>query len=186
MSELPLDAYYDLTQIGEIAVSPAGDRVAQLSIQDALRIDELNHNVDLRGITEQRSIGGYNGQKEFSDSMSTVSWDLYQNGAGQYTNYRLIRPRGVTISDAEKAGWHHIESYWQLNSVVDGIGQQDGVLQYWVDGELRVDRHDVFYRTGANPDMQFSTFLLAPYIGDGSPVDQTMWIDDVILSAGRH
>ena len=28
MSELPLDAYYDLTQIGEIAVSPSGDRVA--------------------------------------------------------------------------------------------------------------------------------------------------------------
>jgi dipeptidyl aminopeptidase/acylaminoacyl peptidase len=28
MSALPLDAYYDLTQIGEVAVSPAGDRVA--------------------------------------------------------------------------------------------------------------------------------------------------------------
>ena len=28
MSELPLDAYYDLTQIGAVAVSPAGDRVA--------------------------------------------------------------------------------------------------------------------------------------------------------------
>jgi dipeptidyl aminopeptidase/acylaminoacyl peptidase len=28
MSELPLDAYYDLTQVGEIAVSPTGDRVA--------------------------------------------------------------------------------------------------------------------------------------------------------------
>ena len=28
MSELPLDAYYDLTRIGEVAVSPGGDRVA--------------------------------------------------------------------------------------------------------------------------------------------------------------
>ena len=28
MSELPLDAYYDLTQVGEVAVSPTGDRVA--------------------------------------------------------------------------------------------------------------------------------------------------------------
>ncbi|WP_435100053.1 S9 family peptidase [Halorubrum sp. N11] len=28
MSELPLDAYYDLTRIGEVAVSPSGDRVA--------------------------------------------------------------------------------------------------------------------------------------------------------------
>ena len=28
MSELPLDAYYDLTQVGEVAASPTGDRVA--------------------------------------------------------------------------------------------------------------------------------------------------------------
>lgn len=28
MSELPLDTYYDLTQVGEVAVSPGGDRVA--------------------------------------------------------------------------------------------------------------------------------------------------------------
>ncbi|MFC7096651.1 S9 family peptidase [Halobaculum marinum] len=28
MTELPLDAYYDLTQVGEVAVSPSGDRVA--------------------------------------------------------------------------------------------------------------------------------------------------------------
>lgn len=162
-----------------------GDLTAQLAIQDALMIDESNLEVDLRGITEQRSIGGYNGQHEFSDSISTVSWDLFQYSGGQYTNYKLIRPRGVTISDAEKDEWHHIESYRQLNSVVNGIGQQDGVLRYWVDGELRVDRSDVFYRTGANPDMKFSTFVLAPYIGDGSPVDQTMWIDDLVIATTR-
>jgi len=162
-----------------------GDLVAQLSIQDALMIDESNLNVDLRGITEQRSVGGYNGQHEFDDSTSTVSWDLYLYSAGQHTNYKDIRPRGVTIADADKNQWHHIESYWQLNSIVNGIGQQDGVLQYWVDGVLRVDRHDVYYRTGANPTMQFRTFLLAPYIGDGSPVDQSIWVDDLLLDTKK-
>jgi len=33
-----------------------------------------------------------------------------------------------------------VETGWQLNSVVNGIGQHNGVLQYWVDGVLRVVR----------------------------------------------
>ena len=162
-----------------------GNITAQLAIQDALMINEANINVDLRGVTEQRSIGGYNGQHEFDDATSTVQWDLYLYSPGQHTNYRLIRPKAVTITNATKNAWHHIESYWQLNSVVSGIGQQDGVLQYWVDGVLTVDRHDVYYRTGANPNMRFSTLLLAPYIGDGSPADQFMWLDDLTIGTAR-
>jgi hypothetical protein len=48
-----------------------------------------------------------------------------------------------------------------------------------------VDRHNVLFRTGAHPDMRFNPFLMAPYIGDGSPVSQTMWIDDITLMTGR-
>ena len=40
MSELPLDAYYDLTQIGEVAVSPAGDRVAFTATEHDQAADE--------------------------------------------------------------------------------------------------------------------------------------------------
>lgn len=162
-----------------------GNLQAQLAIQDALMIDASNLNVDLRGITEQRSIGGYNGQHEFDDATSTVTWDMYRYSGDQYTNYKIIRPRGVTISDASKGTWHKVESYWQLNSVKNGIGQQDGVLKYWVDGVLMVDRRDVYFRTGANPTMKFRTLLLAPYIGSGSPVDQTMWIDDLVVATQR-
>jgi len=40
MSELPLDAYYDLTRIDEVAVSPAGDRVALTATEYDQAADE--------------------------------------------------------------------------------------------------------------------------------------------------
>jgi hypothetical protein len=162
-----------------------GNLTANEMIQDALMIDEAHLNQDLRGVTEQRSIGGYNGQHESSDATSTVSWDLYQASPGQHTNYKMFKPRAVTIAGAAKNSWHHVESYWRLNTVSGGIGQQDGVMQYWVDGTLLIDRHDVYYRTGANPTMQFRTFLMAPYIGDGSPADQSIWLDDLTVGTAR-
>jgi hypothetical protein len=48
-----------------------------------------------------------------------------------------------------------------------------------------IDRRDVLLRTGANASMQFNQFVIAPYIGDGSPVAQSMWIDDLTVGAGR-
>jgi hypothetical protein len=47
--------------------------------------------------------------------------------------------------------------------------QRDGVAQLWVDGVLYIDRHDLEFRTGAHPTLQFNQFVMAPYIGDGSP-----------------
>ena len=78
-----------------------------------------------------------------------------------------------------------MEVYFQLNSVVGGIGVGDGVMQYWFNGTLVLDRHDILYRTGARPNIQFHQFMIAPYIGDGSPVDQYMWIDDLTVATGR-
>ena len=36
-----------------------------------------------------------------------------------------------------------------------------------------------------DPTLQFSQFLIGPYIGDGSPVDQSMWIDNLRVATGR-
>jgi hypothetical protein len=33
--------------------------------------------------------------------------------------------------------------------------------------------------------MKFNQMLLLPFIGDGSPVDQTFWIDDLTLALVR-
>jgi hypothetical protein len=33
--------------------------------------------------------------------------------------------------------------------------------------------------------MRFNQFLIAPYIGDGSPIDQTMWVDEMTVADAR-
>src|SRR2546428_678693 len=94
-------------------------------------------------------------------------------------------PYQPTPGPGYKGDWNHVEVYLQLNSVVGGIGVADGVMQYWFNGALVLDRHDILFRTGARPNIQFHQFLTAPYIGDGSPVDQYMWIDDLTVANGR-
>jgi hypothetical protein len=59
------------------------------------------------------------------------------------------------------------------------------VVQYWFNGTLIFDRHDILFRTGAHPTLQFNQFLIAPYIGDGSPADQSMFIDNLRLATSR-
>jgi hypothetical protein len=50
---------------------------------------------------------------------------------------------------------------------------------------LILDRHDILFRTGAHPTLQFNQFMIAPYIGDGSPIDQSMFIDNLKVGTGR-
>ncbi|PYP69160.1 MAG: hypothetical protein DMD41_17285, partial [Gemmatimonadetes bacterium] len=45
-------------------------------------------------------------------------------------------------------------------------------------------RHDILFRTGARPSINFHQFLIAPYIGDGSPADQYMWVDNLTVATG--
>ena len=77
------------------------------------------------------------------------------------------------------------EAYFQANSISGGVGVADGVIQYWFNGTLVIDRHDMMFRTGARPNIKFHQFLIAPYIGDGSPVDQYMWVDDLTVATAH-
>jgi hypothetical protein len=81
--------------------------------------------------------------------------------------------------------WQHVEVYAQLNSVVGGTGQTDGVLKYWLDGTLIIDQNSVIFRTGANPNLAFNQFVIAPYIGDRSPADQRFWVDNLTVATDR-
>ena len=65
------------------------------------------------------------------------------------------------------------------------MGRRDGVIQYWFDGELIMDFHDVVFRTGAHPGMKIDQFLMAPYFGPGVPHAQTVWIDDLTIRSGE-
>ena len=84
-----------------------------------------------------------------------------------------------------KAQWNHVEAWFQLNSIANSVGVGDGVMQYWLNGALKIDRHDILFRTAARADVRFSQFLIAPYMGDGSPISQSMFVDDLIIASER-
>lgn len=160
----------------------AGGGIPRLNISDALNIDATQVGQDLSASTEKRGVAGCNGN---TDGYPT---SCYQSG-GQWRNGKQWDASAPSFTNAAGTGykndWHMVEVYYQLNSIQGGKGVADGIAQYWFDGQLRIDLHNVLFRTGANASMRLTQFLIAPYIGVGSPVAQTLWVDDLTLATGR-
>jgi hypothetical protein len=156
----------------------------RLAIQDNKSVNygygALPNN--LVGVTENRSTGGCNGMAETNMFSECFNVGSYWYNDKQVTGPVVFQPNPGA---GYKNNWNFVEAYFQLNTIVNGIGQANGVMQYWFNGTLIIDRHDVLYRTGAHPTLQFSQFLIAPYIGDGSPVDQSMWVDNLRVATAR-
>ena len=151
--------------------------VPRVAIQDGRNIDESQVGQNLVGITEARAVSGCNG-----DSDGYGEGDCYRAGDG-HANGKFWEPGQVYFGDGpgprDKADWHFVEVRLRLNRVVDGVGQRDGLLQYFFDHELIMDHRDLVFRTGQHPDMRIDQFLMAPYYGPGVPHPQTIWIDDL-------
>lgn len=153
-----------------------------LGWQDGQNIDETRINQNLVGVTEQRAVAGCNGNPDGSPS------SCYTVGS-QYWNGKQVRAPGPRFLDTPgpgyKADWHMVEAYFQMNSIAGGVAQNDGIARYWFDGQLVIDVSNAQFRTGARPNQRFNQMLFAPYIGNGSPVAQTMWVDDLLLATAR-
>lgn len=146
----------------------------RLAIQDGKNIDLNNINQNLVGETEIRGIAGCNGTIDDGgdDSCYAAGGGLYNNGKFWSANSPLI-----TVGK-----WHKVEAYFKLNSISNGIGVADGILQYRLNGQLIINQSNVIFRTGEHADMKFKQFIIAPWIGDGSPVDQTFWVDNLTVA----
>ena len=159
--------------------------VPQLEIQDGKMVDTSKIGTSLIGVTEARAVAGCNGNGN-SGGMTVNGvfggTDCYSVGGGTYWNSYMWNSKTVRLS---MGSWHHIEVYAQMNSITGGIGQNDGIVRYWLDGNLIIDQSNVIMRTGANPSLAFNQLVLSPYIGAGSPIDQTFWIDDLTVATGR-
>jgi hypothetical protein len=157
--------------------------VPQILIQDGVNIDQNRINQDLTGVTEARSVAGCNG-----DSDGYGNGQCYNSGNGTYWNGKAWRATKQYFTDSAgpyyKGDWHKVEAYIKLNSIASGKAVADGVIQYWFDGEPVLDYQDVVLRTAQNADMKFNKLVIAPWIGDGSPVDQTFWVDDLVVATG--
>jgi hypothetical protein len=158
--------------------------IPRLALQDNKSINTSYGTppINLVGVTENRSTCGCNGVVE-----PDVVTSCYN--APPWYNAKEVNAAQVWFQPAPGPGykgkWNHVEAFFRINSIVNGIGQPDGVMQYWFNGTLVIDRHDIVYRTGARPTINFHQFLIAPYIGDGSPADQYMWVDDLTVATGR-
>lgn len=156
----------------------------RLSMQDNKSISYSHGPLpnNLIGVTENRSTGGCNGVME-----SSIFSECFNAGSNWYNSKQIGGPVVFQPNPGTgyKNNWNFVEAYFQLNTIVNGIGQADGVIQYWFNGALIIDRHDILFRTGAHPTLEFNQFLIAPYIGDGSPIDQSMWIDNLRIGTAR-
>jgi hypothetical protein len=153
-----------------------------IGIQDGLNVDQTKIGVNLTAVTESRGVAGCNGSSDgYPDN-------CYSNGSA-YTNEKKWKAPAQYFTDSPgafyKNDWHFVEAYVKMNSIAAGKGVNDGVVQYWFDGQLIIDRHDVLLRTAVNAAMQFNQFVIAPYIGDGSPVTQSMWIDNLTVATAK-
>jgi hypothetical protein len=155
-----------------------------IAMQDSLNIDEARVGQDLTNLTESRAASGCNGVND--DNHASI--DCYRVGAA-HRNWKKWTTSQQYFQDSHgpyyKGDWHHVEAYLKLNSIVNGKGKADGVVRYWYDGVLVIDHHDVIMRTAQYPNMKFNQFMIAPYIGDGSSIDQTMWVDDLTVATAR-
>ncbi|MDY6878092.1 MAG: hypothetical protein SWK90_18060 [Chloroflexota bacterium] len=154
-----------------------------LAIQDGQNIDESNIGVDLTHITEIRAVAGCNGDSDgYGEGSCYLAGSAHRNGKGW-------RAGDVYFADTPgpyyKNDWHFVEAYFKLNSISGGTGIADGIMRYWYDGQLIIDHDDVVLRTGQHSGMKFDQFMIAPWIGDGSPVDQTFWVDDLTVATSR-
>ncbi|MBM2814828.1 MAG: type sorting protein [Ignavibacteria bacterium] len=155
-----------------------------LSLQDGQNIDETKINVELKDITESRAVAGCNGTGD-----SYPKGDCYLQSLVHFNgkSWKAARQYFTDTINSKyyKNDWHHVEAYFKLNSIQSGKGVPDGTLRYWYDEELIINAPNVLLRTGSYPDMKFNQFLIVPYIGDGSPIEQTMWVDDLTVASSR-
>jgi len=72
-----------------------------------------------------------------------------------------------------------------MNSISSGRAVADGIMWMKVDGNYVINKTKMVFRTNQRPTMKWRTFVIAPWIGDGSPQTQTMWIDNLTVATGE-
>lgn len=153
-----------------------------LTIQDGKNINTSYIGQNIVSLTENRSVAGCNG-----DSDGYGNGDCYNSG--NWYNGKDWPASTVCFSDTPganyKGDWHHVEAFFKMNSIVNGKAAKDGQIMYWYDGRAVISHTNVVLRTGANASMKFNQFIIAPWMGEGSGVDQTFWVDNLSAHTAR-
>lgn len=155
-----------------------GVGIPMIRAQDSENIDQSQINVDLIGITENRSVHGCNGSP---NAATITSLDCYASGSIFLNGAGWSPPASsINITDGQ---WHFVEAFFTLNTITNGIGNSDGYILYRVDNQVIMDFPSVMLRTGEHPTMQFNQLFVGFYIGSGSPIAQSVAVDDLKLTS---
>ena len=146
--------------------------VPRLAATDGKRINTAQLGANLLGTATPHAIGGGNGLQNATSS-------YYSNGDGTYSNGTLWDSASANFINNT---WQHVEVYVAMNSIVGGLPRPDGTIRMWVDGTLVVEHTNVYLRTAQFATQKFNQFFLSPYIGDGSPIAQDLWIDNLVVA----
>jgi hypothetical protein len=165
------------------AVSDIGGSYAirpTIAIQDNLRVNATcsgNPPCDLTATTENRSVAYCNGCKGGADCGTGI---CYNDGSWYSSNAWQTASNSIP-----KDQWVRVETYFRMNTVSANIGQADGIMKLWIDGVNVIDHANIVYRTNQDATKKWSQFVFAPYIGDGSPIAQTMWVDELTVGTAN-
>ena len=145
-----------------------------ISIQDEKRVNTASGALpnNLSAVTENRSAAYCN-----TPVPSGVAGSCYADNP--YYSSNTWKASSAALSTNV---WHKVEVYLKMNTVSSGKGLSNGVMQQWIDGTQVINRSDVLYRTGQDATKKWANFVLAPWIGDGSPIAQSMWIDELSIA----
>jgi hypothetical protein len=98
-----------------------------------------------------------------------------------FTHLRWLgnRPSAqLALSSARESGWWCcVEARVKLNTP----GRRDGLMQLWIDGQLAADRTGLDWR-GTYIRHGLNAIFLETYWNEGSPVTQTRWLDNFVIS----
>ena len=145
------------------------------AFQDEKRVNTSSGTLpnNLRATTENRSTGYCNQSIPSGFTLGACYADT------TYYSADVLTASGASIT---KGQWVQVDTWIKMNSIVGGIGQQDGVMQMWINGNLVMNQSNIQWKTNQNPTLAFRQVVLAPWIGDGSPINSnTMYFDELTV-----
>ena len=168
---------------------------AALALQDTLNVDPscilqnddsfvgCNGSFSTYRFSEDRSVCACNGLAGDLDQR-----DCFSIGSGMWYSARAWRSAGAftdAAGSSSKTDWHFVEVYFRMNSIQNGVGVADGKIRWVQDGKTLIKHDHVLLRTGSHAALKFAQHAIAPYIGVGSPIAQTFWLDDLTVATAR-
>jgi len=165
--------------------------VPMMGIQD---LQNVNNGCIVRNSDSYDACSSYNYGTSYSvascngKALDFTNRDCFNSGNGWYSAINWMADDQYFKDETGlyyKNDWHFIEAMWQMNTITGSTANYDGKIRYWYDGEELISSDNVLLRNPDNVDMMFDQFLTGMYIGDGSPVTQTMWVDNLTVSTHR-